>query len=153
QREGGGRLAVELGAVGDRDLTGARVDGEGGGAAATGNLPVLQGRSGVRVCRGDGADTRGVGTVLRERERLPGRHHRRFVHVGQVDGHRLGGRRVDAVGDPGQQGEGGGRLEVELGAVGDGDGAGARVDGERGRAAAAGDLPALEGGGGHVAVG
>ena len=130
QRVAGGRLEVEVVRVVDGDRARARIDGERQVAVlvpvgvAGGDRP---GEALVVAGRGDGDDGIGVGGGLGEVRRgvRDGR-----CDVGDRDGDDLGvgGR---AVGGLDREVVAGGRLEVEVVRVVDGDGAGGGADGER----------------------
>ena len=131
QRVAGGRLEVEVLRVVDGDGARARIDGERQVAVlvpvgvAGGDRP---GEALVVAGRGDGDDRIGVGGALGEVRRGV-RDGRR--DVGDRDGDDLGVGLCGAVGGLDREVVAGGRLEVEVVRVVDGDRARARVDGER----------------------
>ena len=127
----GGRLEVEVVRVVDGDGAGARIDGERQVAVAVavgvagGDRP---GESLVVAGRGDG-DDRGVGGGALGEVGRGVRDGRR--DVGDRDGDDLGVGLGGAVGGLDREVVAGGRLEVEVVRVVDGDRARARIDGER----------------------
>ena len=123
-----GRFVVELGAVGDGDLAGAAVDREA--AARVVGEGVARAVAGVGIGDGDRADGGAVGAVLIHRVPGKGQVGRRLVHIVDGDREGLGVGVAGAVGDLDGDAVAACGLVVQQGAVGDGDLAGAAVDGE-----------------------
>ena len=121
-------LVVEQRAVGDGDLAGGAVDGEA--AARVVGQGVAGTVAGVGIGDGDRADRGAVGAVLVDAVAGEGQVGGRLVDVADGDREGLGVGVAGAVGDLDGDAVAACGLVVEQGAVGDGDLAGAAVDGE-----------------------
>ena len=121
-------LEIEQAAVGDRDLTARRIDGEAP-AGIVGQC-ITEHRTRVGIDTHDDADCSAVGGILRHRAARQGGIGRRLVHVRHRDAERLIDAEPAPVSHPHRDGMRRRALEIEQAAVGDRDLAARRIDGE-----------------------